>query len=88
MIPNGSGAPPNILKPPRSRSADGGGGRAPGNVGGAAPKPASAGFLDPYKSLGAPAVDTLQKVTKKNPAKFELKECSFTLEGRKSTDDE
>ena len=65
MIPNGSGAPPNILKPPRSRSADGGGGRAPGNVGGAAPKPASAGFLDPYKSLGAPAVDTLQKVTKK-----------------------
>ena len=69
IIPNGSGAPPNIRKPPRSKFAEGGGGGAPGKVGGAAPKPASTGFLDPYKSglrsLGALAVDTLQKVTKK-----------------------
>ena len=79
ISPNGSGAPPKILKPPRSGSAGGGGG-APGIVGGAAPKPASAGFLDPYKSLGALAVDTLQKVTKKL-SKLELKKCSFTSEG-------
>ena len=67
ISPNGSGAPPNILNPPRSTSAEGGG--APGNVGGPNP-PASVGFLEPnksgFRSLGALAVGTLQKkITKK-----------------------
>ena len=71
VSPNGSGAPPNILKPPRSKEGEGGGGGgAPGNVGGGAPpKPASVGFLEPYKSgfrsFGALlAVDTLKKIMK------------------------